>query len=54
MQRVFARLQRQALVPHILQRDDLAADLVLRELLAMDVLVLRMVGTVDAAVHAIV
>ena len=51
---VFSRLQREALVPHILQRDDLAADLVLRELPAMDMLVLRMVGTVDAAVHAII
>ena len=54
MQRVFSRLQREALVPHILQRDDLTANLVLCELPAMDVLVLRMVGTVNTAVHAIV
>ena len=54
MQRVFSCLQREALVPHILQRDDLTANLVLCELLAMDVLVLRMVGTVNTAIHAIV
>ena len=41
-------------MPHILQRDDLAANLILRKLLAANLSILRMVGTVDAAVYAIV
>ena len=39
---------------HVLKGDDLAPDLVLGELLARDVLVLHVVGAVDAAVDAVV
>ena len=51
---VLARLDSKALVTHILQCDDLVADLVLRELLAGNFLVLHMVGTVNALVHAVI
>ena len=44
----------QALVAHILKRDDLLPDLVLRQLFPGDVLVLEVIGTVDAPVHAVV
>ena len=52
--RVLARLDRQALVPHVLQGDHLAANLVLRELLARDVPVLGVVRAVRAAIDAVV
>ena len=51
---VLARLDRQALMPHVLQCDDLGAHLVLRELFAGDVLVFEVIGAVDAAVDAVV
>ena len=54
MHGILTRFDCKALVTHILQRDDLVLDLLLRELLAADVLVLRVVGAVDAAVDAIV
>ena len=52
--RVFARLDRQPLMPHILQRNHLAADFVLRELFAADGLVFVVVRTVNAAVYAVI
>ena len=51
---VLARLDRETLVSHILKRDNLCLDLLLRELLTRDVLVLHMVRTVDASVYAVV
>lgn len=35
-QRIFARLECQTLVPHVLQGDDLVPDLLLRQLFASD------------------
>ena len=52
--RVLARLDGQALVAHVLQRDDLGANLVLRELAARNLAVLGVIGAVQAAVHAVV
>ena len=52
--RILARLDGEALVAHVLQRDDLVADLVLRELDARDGLVDGMVRAVEAAVDAVV
>ena len=52
--RVLARFDGQPFVPHVLQRDDLAPDLLLRQLLARDGLVRRVVGAVEAAVDAVV
>ena len=52
--RVLAGLDGQALVAHVLQRDDLRAHLVLRQLPAGDVLVLQVIGAVQAAVDAVV
>ena len=52
--RIFPRLDGQALVAHVLQGDDLGADLFLRELATRDVAVLRVVGAVQAPVHAVV
>ena len=52
--RVLSRLDRQALVAHVLQRDDLLPDLLLRQLAARDGLVLHVIRTVHAAVHAVV
>ena len=52
--RILASLQRQTLVAHILQGDDLPADLVLGQLLSGDVLIFQMIRTVHAAVDAIV
>ena len=52
--RVLAGLDGQALVAHVLQGDDLAPHVLLAELDAGDVLVLAVVGTVDAAVDAVV
>ena len=51
---VLARLDRQTLVPHILQRNDLGAHLLLRELFAGDVLVFEVIRAVNAAVDAVV
>ena len=52
--RVLAGLQREPLVAHVLQGNDLGADLILRELLAGNVAVLRMIGAIQAAVDAVV
>lgn len=51
---VLARLKEQALVAEVLERDHLVADLLLRELLAHDALVLGMVRAVRAGVDAVV
>ena len=51
---VFAGLKGQALMPHVLQGDDFGPDFLLGKLFPRDVLVLVMVGAVDAAVHAVV
>ena len=51
---VLARLQRQALMSHILQGDDLATYLLLRELAARYCAILGVVGAVYAAVDAVV
>ena len=52
--RVLAGLDREALVAHVLQGDDLLRDLLLRQLAARDMAVLAVVRTVYAAVHAVV
>ena len=52
--RVLAGLDGQALVAHVLQGDDLLFHLFLGQLFPGDVLVLLMVGTVQAAVDAVV
>ena len=52
--RVLARFDGQALVAHVLQGDHLGADLLLGQLLPGDVLVFQMVGTVEAAVDAVI
>ena len=52
--RILARLEREALVAHVLQRDDLPHDVLLGELLAGDVLVVVVVGAVTALVDAVV
>ena len=51
---VFAGFQRQALVAHVLQRDDLAADLLLRQLFARDMAVFLMIRAIGAAVYTVV
>ena len=52
--RIFAGFDRQPFVAHILQRDHFRADFFLRQFLARDGLVLEVVGTVQAAVDAVV
>ena len=52
--RVLPCLQGKTLVPHILERDHLPADFLLGQFLSGDVLVLRVVGAVNAAVYAVV
>ena len=52
--RIFAGFQRQALVAHVLQRDDLAADLLLRQLFARDMAVFLMIRAIGAAVYTVV
>ena len=52
--RVLAGFEREPLVPHVLQRDHLGGDLLLRQLLAADVGVAAVVRTVGAAVDAVV
>ena len=51
---VFTKLDGKPFVAHVLQRDNFGADFFLRELLAGNGLVLRVVGTVKAAVYAVV
>ena len=45
---------RQALVPHILKRNDLCADFVLRQLFTGNMRILQVIRTVDAAVDTVV
>ena len=54
MFRVFARFEEQTLVAEVLQRNHLISDFFLRELLADNVLVLRVIRTVGAGVDAVV
>ena len=51
---MLAAFDGQPLVAHVLQRDDFAADFVLRELFARNVFVLKVIRAVDAAVDAVV
>jgi hypothetical protein len=52
--RVFPRLHGQALMAHILQGHHLGADFLLGKLAARNLAVLRMIGAVQATVHAVV
>ena len=52
--RVFAGFEREALVSHILKRDNLLLNLLLSELVARNGLVLLMIRAVGAAVDAVV
>jgi len=52
--RVFAAFQSKTLVSHVLQGDNFAADLLLSQLLACDMLVLEMIRAVFAAVDAVI
>ena len=52
--RVFPHFQCQTLVTHVLKGDHFRADLLLRQFFTGDVLILIMIGTVQAAVDAIV
>ena len=51
---MFARFEKKTLVAEVLQGDDFAFDFFLRELLALDVLVLRVIRAVRAGVDAVV
>ena len=52
--RVFSSFQCQTLVPHVLQGDDLTADVFLCQFLAGNGLVLNVVRTVGTTVYAII
>ena len=52
--RILSCLDGQAFVAHVLQGDNLGANLLLRELAARNVAVLRVVGAVKTPVHAVV
>ena len=52
--RILARLQRQTFMSHILKRNYLPADFLLRQLLSGNVLVFHVVWTVHAAIHAVI
>ena len=52
--RILAGLQRQALMAHILQRDNLGTYLLLRQLFASDMLISCMVRTIYAVIDAII
>ena len=52
--RVLTGLDGKALVTHILQRDNLAGNLLLRQLFAGDMAVFRMIRAVNTAVHAVI
>ena len=54
MGRILSCLDGQAFVAHVLQGDNLGANLLLRELAARNVAVLRVVGAVKTPVHAVV
>jgi hypothetical protein len=51
---VFAGLKGEALVAHILERNNLGAYLFLRQFLAVDSFVLGVIGAIDTAVDAVV
>ena len=51
---MFAGFERETLVSHILQSDDLLFNLLLSELVARNGLVLLMIGAVSAAVDAVI
>ena len=52
--RILARLQRQTFMSHILKRNYLPADFLLRQLLSGNVLIFHVVWTVHAAIHAVI
>ena len=52
--RILARLQRQTFMSHILKRNYLPPDFLLRQLLSGNVLVFHVVWTVHAAIHAVI
>ena len=52
--RVLTSLNGKTLVTHILQRDNLAGDLFLRQLFAGDMAVFRVIRTVNTAVYAVI
>ena len=52
--RILARLQRQTFMSHILKRNYLLPDFLLRQLLSGNVLVFHVVWTVHAAIHAVI
>ena len=54
MDGVFARLDGKTLVALVLERDDLGTQFLLRQLFPRYVLVLRVIGTVYAAVYAVI
>ena len=54
MQGILTRLERKALMPHVLECHDLLPHFLLRQLFPLDVLIFRVVGTVGAAVHTVV
>ena len=52
--RILARFKSQALMPHVLQRNHLPHNLLLRELLAADMLVFQMIRTVGTSVDTVI
>ena len=52
--RILARLQRQTFMSHILKRNYLLPNFLLRQLLSGNVLVFHVVWTVHAAIHAVI
>ena len=52
--RILASLQRQPLMAHILQRNDLPAYLLLRQLFAGNMLIFQVIRTIDASVDTVI
>ena len=52
--RILARFNCKALVTHILKGNDLCTHLLLSELLSCNVLILKMIRTVNAAVYTVI
>ena len=52
--RIFTGFYCKTLVTHILQSDDFAADLLLRQLFSCDMLVFHVIRTVNTAVDAVI
>ena len=52
--RIFARLDRQPFMPHILKGDHLPADLLLRQFFPADVIVAMMVGTIRTSIYTVI